>query len=84
MIDYVVVPVANSYGLANEYIYLKDSIREFLTGLFFFTNFSLMRFSHSNVQFNTVWLFNLEIYNSPKSSAWFLSSSVDAERIVSF
>ncbi|KAI5679227.1 hypothetical protein M9H77_10177 [Catharanthus roseus] len=32
MIDYVVVPVANSYGLANEYIYLKDSIKEFLTG----------------------------------------------------
>ena len=33
MIDNVVVPVAGSYGLADEYLYLKGSIREFLTGL---------------------------------------------------
>lgn len=26
------VPVANSYGLANEYRYLKSSVKEFLTG----------------------------------------------------
>ncbi|KAL3501162.1 hypothetical protein ACH5RR_035611 [Cinchona calisaya] len=32
MIDYIVVPVADSYGLANEYRYLKSSIKEFLTG----------------------------------------------------
>ncbi|XP_024023919.1 2-phytyl-1,4-beta-naphthoquinone methyltransferase, chloroplastic isoform X2 [Morus notabilis] len=32
MIDNVVVPVATSYGLQEEYIYLKSSIREFLTG----------------------------------------------------
>lgn len=33
MIDYVVVPAADIYGLANEYRYLKRSINEFLTGL---------------------------------------------------
>ncbi|CAN0893129.1 2-phytyl-1,4-beta-naphthoquinone methyltransferase, chloroplastic [Linum grandiflorum] len=33
MIDNVVVPVATGYGLADEYEYLKSSIREFLTGL---------------------------------------------------
>ncbi|KAH7840256.1 hypothetical protein Vadar_014798 [Vaccinium darrowii] len=32
MIDNVVVPAANSYGLAEEYKYLKSSIQEFLTG----------------------------------------------------
>ncbi|KAK9191854.1 hypothetical protein WN943_020470 [Citrus x changshan-huyou] len=32
MIDNVVVPVASGYGLAEEYQYLKSSIREFLTG----------------------------------------------------
>lgn len=32
MIDYVVVPVADIYGLADEYRYLKSSINEFLTG----------------------------------------------------
>ncbi|XP_054809481.1 2-phytyl-1,4-beta-naphthoquinone methyltransferase, chloroplastic-like [Prosopis cineraria] len=32
MIDNVVVPVASGYGLAEEYRYLKSSIREFLTG----------------------------------------------------
>lgn len=32
MIDNVVVPVASNYGLAKEYKYLKNSIREFLTG----------------------------------------------------
>ncbi|PON44864.1 Methyltransferase [Parasponia andersonii] len=32
MIDSVVVPVATSYGLEEEYRYLKSSIREFLTG----------------------------------------------------
>ncbi|XP_062110368.1 2-phytyl-1,4-beta-naphthoquinone methyltransferase, chloroplastic [Humulus lupulus] len=32
MIDNVVVPVATSYGLEQEYRYLKSSIREFLTG----------------------------------------------------
>ncbi|CAN1310857.1 2-phytyl-1,4-beta-naphthoquinone methyltransferase, chloroplastic [Linum perenne] len=32
MIDNVVVPVATGYGLADEYEYLKSSIREFLTG----------------------------------------------------
>ncbi|XP_015894619.3 2-phytyl-1,4-beta-naphthoquinone methyltransferase, chloroplastic [Ziziphus jujuba] len=32
MIDNVVVPVAASYGLADEYRYLKSSINEFLTG----------------------------------------------------
>ncbi|XP_078429184.1 S-adenosyl-L-methionine-dependent methyltransferases superfamily protein [Wolffia australiana] len=32
MVDNVVVPVASSYGLADEYAYLKSSIREFLTG----------------------------------------------------
>ncbi|XP_043706306.1 2-phytyl-1,4-beta-naphthoquinone methyltransferase, chloroplastic-like isoform X2 [Telopea speciosissima] len=32
MIDNVVIPVASSYGLAEEYTYLKSSIREFLTG----------------------------------------------------
>ncbi|XP_052725212.1 2-phytyl-1,4-beta-naphthoquinone methyltransferase, chloroplastic isoform X2 [Vigna angularis] len=32
MIDNVVVPVASGYGLSEEYIYLKSSIREFLTG----------------------------------------------------
>lgn len=38
MIDNVVVPVASSYGLADEYRYLKRSINEFLTGLFSFSN----------------------------------------------
>lgn len=38
MIDNVVVPVATSYGLAEEYKYLKSSINEFLTGLFSFNN----------------------------------------------
>ncbi|KNA21291.1 hypothetical protein SOVF_044500 [Spinacia oleracea] len=32
MIDNVVVPIATSYGLAEEYRYLKSSIQEFLTG----------------------------------------------------
>ncbi|XP_051144813.1 2-phytyl-1,4-beta-naphthoquinone methyltransferase, chloroplastic-like isoform X1 [Andrographis paniculata] len=32
MIDHVVVPVASGYGLADEYSYLKHSIKEFLTG----------------------------------------------------
>ncbi|KDP26624.1 hypothetical protein JCGZ_17782 [Jatropha curcas] len=32
MIDNVVVPMASRYGLAKEYEYLKNSIREFLTG----------------------------------------------------
>ncbi|XP_059633701.1 2-phytyl-1,4-beta-naphthoquinone methyltransferase, chloroplastic isoform X2 [Cornus florida] len=32
MIDNVVVPVATGYGLAEEYKYLKNSIREFRTG----------------------------------------------------
>ncbi|KAJ0962508.1 hypothetical protein J5N97_027630 [Dioscorea zingiberensis] len=32
MIDNAVVPVASTYGLSNEYRYLKDSINEFLTG----------------------------------------------------
>ncbi|XP_058193114.1 2-phytyl-1,4-beta-naphthoquinone methyltransferase, chloroplastic isoform X4 [Rhododendron vialii] len=32
MIDNVVVPVANGYGLAEEYKYLKSSIQDFLTG----------------------------------------------------
>ncbi|KAJ7943675.1 2-phytyl-1,4-beta-naphthoquinone methyltransferase, chloroplastic [Quillaja saponaria] len=32
MIDNVVVPVATGYGLAEEYRYLKSSIKEFLTG----------------------------------------------------
>lgn len=33
MIDYVVVPVASGYGLTSEYQYLKDSIKEYLTGI---------------------------------------------------
>ncbi|XP_050205694.1 2-phytyl-1,4-beta-naphthoquinone methyltransferase, chloroplastic isoform X1 [Mercurialis annua] len=32
MIDNVVVPVASGYGLAEDYEYLKSSIKEFLTG----------------------------------------------------
>ncbi|KAK6139215.1 hypothetical protein DH2020_027051 [Rehmannia glutinosa] len=32
MIDYIVVPVASWYGLASEYRYLKNSIKEYLTG----------------------------------------------------
>lgn len=42
MIDNIVVPVATSYGLKEDYEYLKGSIDEFLTGsrinlfLFFF------------------------------------------------
>ncbi|KAG8383193.1 hypothetical protein BUALT_Bualt05G0159100 [Buddleja alternifolia] len=32
MIDSVVVPVASGYGLASEYQYLKNSIKEYLTG----------------------------------------------------
>ncbi|CAA7408541.1 unnamed protein product [Spirodela intermedia] len=32
MIDNVVVPVAGSYGLSEDYAYLKSSIQEFLTG----------------------------------------------------
>ncbi|KAK4423845.1 2-phytyl-1,4-beta-naphthoquinone methyltransferase, chloroplastic [Sesamum alatum] len=32
MIDNVVVPVARGYGLASEYQYLKNSIKEYLTG----------------------------------------------------
>lgn len=32
MIDNVVVPVASGFGLAEDYKYLKSSIREFLTG----------------------------------------------------
>ncbi|GER48749.1 menaquinone biosynthesis methyltransferase ubiE [Striga asiatica] len=32
MIDYVVVPVATWYGLASKYRYLKNSIKEYLTG----------------------------------------------------
>lgn len=34
ILDYVVVPMASSYGLTMEYAYLKNSIKEFLTGLF--------------------------------------------------
>ncbi|KAL7149136.1 hypothetical protein ABFS83_05G019200 [Erythranthe nasuta] len=33
MIDNVVVPVANGYGLASEYRYLKNSIKEYLSGI---------------------------------------------------
>ncbi|KAL0447145.1 UNVERIFIED_CONTAM: 2-phytyl-1,4-beta-naphthoquinone methyltransferase, chloroplastic [Sesamum latifolium] len=33
MIDNVVVPVASGYGLASEYQYLKNSIKEYLTGM---------------------------------------------------
>lgn len=32
MIDHIVVPVASGYGLADEYCYLKNSIKEFMTG----------------------------------------------------
>lgn len=32
MMDNVVVPVASTYGLADEYRYLRDSINDFLTG----------------------------------------------------
>lgn len=32
MIDYIVVPIASGYGLADEYHYLKNSIKEYLTG----------------------------------------------------
>ncbi|XP_047962874.1 2-phytyl-1,4-beta-naphthoquinone methyltransferase, chloroplastic-like [Salvia hispanica] len=32
MIDCIVVPIASGYGLANEYHYLKNSIKEYLTG----------------------------------------------------
>ncbi|XP_024165729.1 selenium-binding protein 2 isoform X2 [Rosa chinensis] len=32
MIDYVVVPVASSFGLEEDYKYLTRSMREFLTG----------------------------------------------------
>ncbi|XP_060208793.1 2-phytyl-1,4-beta-naphthoquinone methyltransferase, chloroplastic isoform X1 [Lycium barbarum] len=32
MIDNIVVPVASGYGLEDEYIYLKSSIKDFLTG----------------------------------------------------
>ncbi|KAI3467555.1 hypothetical protein Pfo_024218 [Paulownia fortunei] len=32
MIDYVVVPVASWYGLTSEYRYLKNSVKEYLTG----------------------------------------------------
>ena len=34
MIDCIVVPIASGYGLANEYHYLKNSIKEYLTGIF--------------------------------------------------
>lgn len=33
MIDNVVVPLASSYGLAEEYAYLKSSINNFSTGI---------------------------------------------------
>lgn len=33
MMDNVVVPVASTYGLADEYRYLRDSINDFLTGM---------------------------------------------------
>ncbi|XP_047961074.1 2-phytyl-1,4-beta-naphthoquinone methyltransferase, chloroplastic [Salvia hispanica] len=32
MIDYIVVPIASGYSLADEYQYLKSSIKEYLTG----------------------------------------------------
>ncbi|KAH6801946.1 S-adenosyl-L-methionine-dependent methyltransferases superfamily protein [Perilla frutescens var. frutescens] len=32
MIDSIVVPIASGYGLASEYHYLKNSIKEYLTG----------------------------------------------------
>ncbi|GFP88013.1 2-phytyl-1 4-beta-naphthoquinone methyltransferase chloroplastic [Phtheirospermum japonicum] len=32
MIDYVIVPVASWYGFTSEYKYLKNSIKEYLTG----------------------------------------------------
>ncbi|KAL2510239.1 2-phytyl-beta-1 [Forsythia ovata] len=32
VIDYVIVPVASGHGLASEYEYLKNSIKEYLTG----------------------------------------------------
>ncbi|KAK6116530.1 hypothetical protein DH2020_049735 [Rehmannia glutinosa] len=32
MIDYAVVPIANGYGVASDYQYLKNSIKEYLTG----------------------------------------------------
>ncbi|KAM5554196.1 selenium-binding protein 2 [Rosa sericea] len=32
MIDNIVVPVASSFGLGEDYNYLRRSIREFLTG----------------------------------------------------
>lgn len=38
MIDNVVVPVASGFGLAEDYKYLKISIREFLTGAFILIN----------------------------------------------
>lgn len=40
MIDNVVVPVASGFGLAEDYRYLKNSIREFLTGWFSIYGFS--------------------------------------------
>lgn len=35
VIDNVIVPVASGYGLGSEYEYLKNSIKEYLTGLSF-------------------------------------------------
>lgn len=52
MIDNVVVPVANGYGLADEYKYLKSSIQEFLTGSFFLlTNCTSSSFVHKFLAF---------------------------------
>lgn len=39
MVDNIVVPIASGYGLANEYHYLKDSIKEYLTGISLFPTF---------------------------------------------
>lgn len=44
MIDNVVVPVASGYGLADEYKYLKTSIKDFLTGPFSLHNSPLLKF----------------------------------------
>lgn len=52
MIDNVVVPVANGYGLAEEYKYLKSSIQDFLTGSFFsLTNCTSSSFVHKFLAF---------------------------------
>lgn len=60
MIDNVVVPVATSYGLAEEYQYLKSSIQGFLTGLLLLTQKFILKGNLNDAHFSCISCFSRE------------------------